>query len=189
MNLVRRRFYGGTQVGDATLEVSDSLPAPRKLRFARSSRAQAKSVCDERRAIQAKPLDEEPTFGGQSGQVPCRVLTNMGREVVTSGMKQPDVRQVLDVPVRTLMLVAARARVHEVVIVVRPASRAWLVVVDRERGTHGFFMNVTVCAASSKPHACALSLSVRHRTDASDRPVTRWKSSAKAALRCRSRAT
>lgn len=189
MNFVRRRFYGCTQVSDAALEVSDSLPGHHKLRFLGRSRAQAKSVCDERRAIQAKPLDEEPTFGGQSDQVPCRVLTNMGREVVTSWMKQPDVRQILDVPVRTLVLVAACARVHEVVIVVRPASRAWLVMIDRERGTHGFFMNATVRAAPSKPLACALSLSVRHRTDASDRPVTRWKSSAKAALRCRSRAT
>jgi hypothetical protein len=189
MNFVRRRFYSYTQVSDAALEVSDALPGQCKLRFAGSSSAQAKSVCDERRAIQAKLLDEELTFRGPSEQVSCRGLTNMGREIVTSWMKQPDVRLILDVPVRTLVLVAARTCVHEVVLVVRPASRAWLVVVDRERGTHGFFMNATVRAAPSKPLACALSLSVRHRADASERPVTRWKSSAKAALRCRSRAT
>jgi hypothetical protein len=189
MNLVRRRFYACAQVGDAVLEVSDTLSGHRQLRLTGSPRTQAQAVCDERRAIQVKPLDEESTFGCQSEHVPCGILANMGREVVAARVKQSDMRHILDVPVRTLVLVAAWARVHEVVVVVRPASRAWLVVVDRERGTHGVFVNATVRAAPSKPLACALSLSVRHRADASGRPVTRWKSSAKAALRCRSRTT
>src|SRR4051812_44964277 len=113
----------------------------------------------------------------------------MGCEVIASRIKQPDVRQILDVPVCTLVLVAARARIHEVVLVVRTASRACLVVVDRQRGACGFLMDPAIRATPSKPLPGALSLSVGHRTDAIERPVTRRKSSAKAALRCRSRAT
>lgn len=62
-------------------------------------------------------------------------------------------------------------------------------VIDRQRGACGLLMDPAVCAAPSIPNLGALSLLVSHRAGAIERPVTRRKSSAKAALRCRSCAT
>jgi hypothetical protein len=70
LDLVHRRFHGHPQISNVVLELSHALAGGRELRFAGGSNAQAKPVGDERRAIQAQPLDEEPSFGSQPEQAP-----------------------------------------------------------------------------------------------------------------------
>ena len=67
-----------------TLEVCHTLAGGRELRFSSRCRAQTKSMGNERCAIQAQPVDEELSFGGQSNQTRCRILANMGGEIIAT---------------------------------------------------------------------------------------------------------
>lgn len=50
----------------------------------------------------------------------------MESEIIAPWMKQLNVRRILGVPVRTLVLVAARTSIHEVVVIIRPPrERGW----------------------------------------------------------------
>jgi hypothetical protein len=62
-------------------------------------------------------------------------------------MEQSDVRWIVFVPVGALVLVASRARIHEVVAVVGPSPKAWAVMIERERCAGGVFVNAAVSAS------------------------------------------
>lgn len=103
------------------------------------------------RAIQPQALHEELTFSGHTGDMTIVAHAKVLRQIVVPWMKQPYVGRVLFVPVSALMLVAARARVDEVLCLARSTTRAGSMVIHRQRGADILLVDAAVSAASVEP--------------------------------------
>lgn len=114
-------------------------------------------ICHELRAVQPQALDEELAFGGETDDTPIVAFVQVLRQIVLPGMEQTDMRRIVFVPVRALVLVASRTTVDEILFLVGATMCARAIVVDRQRSPDGILVNPAVGAACAKalPDLCA----------------------------------
>lgn len=154
---IRSGFKCRAQSNHCPLQLLDSPAVRHKLYSELGLHLPRAPICHELWAIQPQALDEELTFGGETDDTPIVAFVQVLRQIVLPGMEQTDMRRIVFVPVRALVLVASRTTVDEILFLIGATMCARAIVVDRQRGPDGILVNPAVGAACAKafPDLCA----------------------------------